>query len=273
MGRVRSLVKPILLRNFRNYFLSIWVIVYEALTPLTMLLAFYLVDSYQRVLPSSLNNLVGSVGGGYFKYVFVGLAVSELAQSSLNGVLGVYANEKKWGSLTQIFVCGYSLRQWSIAAGIANFLRAFFRFLWVLLLGMLLSGTAFNFRLDLVLLFSLVCAVALWSLAILTLSLSVVFRRGTFFGFLFSVALDLLGGVYAPNTVFPSWLKNISEFLPITPAVRAIHALVSGGAGWLEVRADFYQILFLGSLFLPFALVVVGQADRFARRRGFYFLE
>lgn len=81
-------------------------------------------------------------------------------------------------------------------------------------------------------------------------------------------ALGLAGGVYFPVTLFPGWVRWISDVQPFTPAVDLLrHVLVGTPAlepAWLELVkvAGFTAIL------MPFSASVLWSAVNVSRRRG-----
>ena len=71
----------------------------------------------------------------------------------------------------------------------------------------------------------------------------------------------LLGGVYYPTHVIPSWLQSVSEVVPLTYGLRALRAVVLEGgpvgasASDLAILAGFALLLLASSLYV-FTLAV-----------------
>jgi ABC-2 type transport system permease protein len=81
-------------------------------------------------------------------------------------------------------------------------------------------------------------------------------------------ALSILGGVYFPVALFPSWVRWISEVQPFTPAVELLRHLLLGTtpsqAVWLELAklAGFTAVL------VPISGAVLWLAISVSRSRG-----
>lgn len=79
---------------------------------------------------------------------------------------------------------------------------------------------------------------------------------------------SLLGGVYYPPEVVPSWLELVSHGLPLTYGLRALRQLVLEGSGMAAVAGDLSILLALTALLLAIGTVIFLAALDFARRRG-----
>ncbi|MBI3556251.1 MAG: ABC transporter permease [Deltaproteobacteria bacterium] len=239
-----------------------------------MLLVFFLIDRYQgRIFGEQFATAITRLHTSYFGYVSLGLAVSALASVGLGGVLGQMQSERSTRALEYIMASPVSIRRWAAITGIANLLNAFLQFLIIFLVAVVIMRLRMpRFDFSAALLMLTIASVPLWCLSLLTLSTSIVFRRGDPFGFLLGAAFELLGGVYVPPEVLPRWCGKVSEFLPITPAIRAMQNIVYHGAGLGDVAPDLHQLLGLTLLYLPLSMLLIGLADRTARKKGYYCL-
>lgn len=78
----------------------------------------------------------------------------------------------------------------------------------------------------------------------------------------------LFGGVYYPTHVIPSWLEQLSAFVPLAYGLRAVRRVLLDGASLTAVLPDL--IVLVGLTVPLFALGVWGlsAAMRYARRTG-----
>jgi ABC-type multidrug transport system permease subunit len=82
------------------------------------------------------------------------------------------------------------------------------------------------------------------------------------------VLSGFLGGVYYPTHVIPSWLQNVSAFLPLTYGLRALRQTLLEGLPLRAVLPDVLVLVaFVALLFLVGAFAF-RQALRYARRTG-----
>ena len=78
----------------------------------------------------------------------------------------------------------------------------------------------------------------------------------------------LLGGVYYPAKVVPSWLQSISDFIPLTYGLRALRRVLLENASLLTVSADLGILLVMIVFLLAAGCWTFGAAMRYARRTG-----
>jgi len=246
----------------------------EALATTSMLLVFFLIDRYQAQLSAgTLAEAAAHFKTSYFGYVSLGLAVSALAHAGLGGVPGQFQTERAYRSLEYLAASPTSIRRWAVVSGFCNLGHAVAQVGTIMAVSAILVGLEvprFDFGAALVVLMA--AAVPMWCLALLVLSSMLVFRRGHPLALLITTAFDLLGGVYVPPSVLPDWLARFGEALPITPAIRAMQAVVHQGASLGAVVGDLGKLAAMSAIYLPVALLLLSWADRSARRNGVYCL-
>ena len=265
-------LKASVVKSWRMRLVQKWSLLLEVFATLSMLLIFYLIDRFQTPLVgNNLQEALGNLKTSYFGYVALGLAMSELSNSSLGGVLGQFQEEKRYRCFEQYFASGISLQNWALVSGISNVFRCFFRFVLIYGVAILFLGLPLpSVRFDLAFLIFLCSLVPLWSLSLISMGSVLIFRRGNLIGVLLSFSFDFLGGVYVPLKVLPEPVAKLAEILPITPALRAMQKAFYGEATFAEILPDLVQLILLGGVFLPLGLLALKQADHFARKRGYY---
>jgi ABC-2 type transport system permease protein len=78
----------------------------------------------------------------------------------------------------------------------------------------------------------------------------------------------LLGGVYYPTTVIPSWLRSVSEYLPMSHGLRALRRVVLQEAPLSAVAPDLLALAGAALFLHAVGAVAVNRALRYARHRG-----
>jgi ABC-type multidrug transport system permease subunit len=81
-------------------------------------------------------------------------------------------------------------------------------------------------------------------------------------------ASALLGGVYYPTHVIPSWLEHLSTLVPLAPALRIVRRLLLQGAPVMDVRTDVALLAAQAAVLAAVGTLVLGTALRHARRAG-----
>lgn len=79
---------------------------------------------------------------------------------------------------------------------------------------------------------------------------------------------SLLGGVYYPTNVVPSWLRSISDILPLSYGLRAFRRVLLDGASLGAVRQDVITLAGETSLLLAMGLGAIAAGFRYARHQG-----
>lgn len=275
MGRFFLLVKASFRRNLRERMALRLSFVLELASIAARLGIFLLIDRYQQQLlgDARLNEAAAELGTSYFGYVAVGLAVAELAQSGLGGVLGQFHHEKSLRTLPLVLAAPVTLWQWAAAAGIATLVRGCFYSLLILgLAGSFLGLAIPSFSLGAALLVVLVSFPVLWALSLLSLAGALLLRRGDPVGFVVGILFEICGGVYAPVSVLPNWMQKLSSCVPLRPALEAMQAVIYRGAGVFELLPHLQHLFILSCFYLPLAYICLRFADLRARRLGFYHL-
>ncbi len=78
----------------------------------------------------------------------------------------------------------------------------------------------------------------------------------------------LLGGVYYPTHVIPSWLQSVSAAVPLTYGLRALRRVLLQGQSLAAVGADVGILAAFGVLITLVGAVALMAALRYARSQG-----
>jgi ABC-2 type transport system permease protein len=80
--------------------------------------------------------------------------------------------------------------------------------------------------------------------------------------------LSILGGVYFPLTLFPGWLRWVSDVQPFTPAVDLLRHLLLGTAPMQPVWLELLKLVGFTVVLMPLSASLLGSAVERSRRRG-----
>jgi ABC-2 type transport system permease protein len=78
----------------------------------------------------------------------------------------------------------------------------------------------------------------------------------------------LLGGVYYPTHVIPSWLQSVSDFLPLSYGLRALRRVVLQDASFADVAPDLLALLTATVVLSALGTAALSAAFRHARQQG-----
>lgn len=99
-------------------------------------------------------------------------------------------------------------------------------------------------------------------------ALVLVFRTAGPLPKLVILVSTLLGGVYYPTHVIPSWLELLSRLVPLTYGLRSLRQVILEGAGLGQVSGDLLILLAGTVLLLGMGFGAFGLALSHARRHG-----
>lgn len=77
-----------------------------------------------------------------------------------------------------------------------------------------------------------------------------------------------LGGVYYPTSVIPSWIRDLTAFLPLTYGLRALRRIVLRGEPISSVAADIVMLAMMTLVSLATGVALFYFSLQHARRNG-----
>ncbi len=78
----------------------------------------------------------------------------------------------------------------------------------------------------------------------------------------------LLGGVYYPTSVIPSWLQTVSELLPLSHGLRALRRVLLQHTPLASVAPDLLALVAANVALFTVAIVAITASLRYARTHG-----
>ena len=221
-----------------------------------------------RALQPMMGEVIAGQGSQYFAFLLVGTVTYAFLPVAVQTLPGAIGSSLNTGTLE--VVLGSPTPVPALLTGLVSY-----SFLWTtarsvaLISAGWLLGAAFAWQQLPVALLILVLIVLSYVCIGLTLSaLFMVFRTTGPLPRIVLLMSSLLGGVYYPTHVIPSWLEHLSAVFPLTYGLRALRRVLLDGASVLDVGRDLATLL----LFLV-VLFAVGtwsftNALRHARQKG-----
>jgi ABC-2 type transport system permease protein len=215
-----------------------------------------------------MGKVVQQEGGDYFGFVLLGLIAISLLTTALTSVYQAVSGSITSGWLEAQLGTSTSMPVLLIGMSAYQFLWTLLRVTVLLLygwtLGVHVHWSGFAVGLPVLL---LLC-VAYYGLGLVLAAMFLAFRT---IGPMQSVIVTgsvLLGGVYYPTTVIPSWIQSLSVVVPMTYGLRATRRLVLEGAPWSAVQMDVGMIAAIAGLMLLLGIAAFQLSFDHARRRG-----
>jgi ABC-2 type transport system permease protein len=196
-----------------------------------------------RALQPIMADAIRLEGGQYFAFLVVGLVTYMLVSISVMGLHGALAGEISTGALEAMLAT--PVRIWSIIVGEMGqgFSLTCVRAIVLLTAAWVLGAQILWDRVFVAALIVGLIVATYIPLGILAGALVLAFRTTGPFPTLVLGLSSLLGGVYYPTTVVPSWLAKISSFVPLTYGLRALRRCVIEGAPLVTLLPDIGMVV------------------------------
>ena len=222
-----------------------------------------------QLLGDSVAPLLAAYNGDYFAFVIIGLAFGGYFSTGMSGFAAALRRAQTSGTLEAMIMTPAPLSQIIIGSAAWSYAFTTLRVFIYLALGVLVLGLRLtNVNLAGVLVSLLLAIIAFASIGIIAASLIMVVKRGDPITGLFSNLSFLLGGVYYPLEILPTWLQPVAKLLPITYALNAMRAAMLNGAGWAELGPDLLALGIFCVVLFPISLLIFRFAVERAREDG-----
>ena len=232
----------------------------------TSIATYFFID---RLFGSQMTPELAPFGAPYFAYVLVGNAFFAYVGMAIAGVSGRIASEQTWGTLEVLY--GTPTRLWVLilAMTVWNTLYASAEVVMYFVVGGVGFGVDFS-KINWVALASILgfVIVAFNSIGLLEAGCILVFKRGAVAAWALNSVWALLGGVFFPVTVLPTWLQRIAEWNPITHAIRALQLAIYQGTPATQLVRELCILGLFCVVLVPLGLLSWGWALRRARLDG-----
>jgi ABC-2 type transport system permease protein len=103
---------------------------------------------------------------------------------------------------------------------------------------------------------------------VLFAALTVVFKQGSMGTTWVIALLSIIGGLYFPVSLLPSWVRTAGKLQPFTPATEVLRHLLVGSQPITPVGSSLARIAAFAAVLLPASIVILVHAVRVGQRRG-----
>jgi ABC-2 type transport system permease protein len=211
---------------------------------------------------------IAGEGGHYFAFAVLGMATYQFVSTAVAAVPTAVASGIRSGTFEALLATPTRLPV--LVAGMLGypFLWCVARALVVVLAGWMLGAEFAVERLGVAILIWGFITLAYLPFGLLASALLIVTRTaGPLPNAVMTVSM-LLGGVYYPTSVIPSWIRDVADVVPLTYGLRALRRVLSGDASFADVAPDLAALSVLTAVLLTGAAVALRLALAHARRTG-----
>lgn len=232
---------------------------------ISTLLFFFL----SKLVGQGVANQLEQYGGNYFAFVLIGIAFSDYLSVSLHSFAKQIRDAQMMGTLEALLVTPTSIPTLLFSSSLYNFLFTSIRVILYLTIGVLIFGL--NLHVTSFFAFFVIMMLTILAFAgigLLSAAFIIVFKQGSPISWSIGTISGLLGGVYYPVSVLPSWLKPYAYLLPITHALEAMRLVLLRGATFVAVYEKVLALVAFVILLLPLGLLAFGYGLKMAKKEG-----
>lgn len=222
-----------------------------------------------RLIGGSGQSVLLAYGGDYFSFVIIGIAFSGVLGIFQEGLSGIIRGAQIMGTLEALLVTQTSLPVILLGSSLYSFLfslatAVFHIAVAIFVFGMKLGHVNWIGAL----LVFLLTAICFLSIGILSASFILVYKLGNPLSWVLGSASGLLGGVFFPIAVLPSWIKWLSYLLPITHSLEGLRLSLLSSASLGEIFPSIRALSVFAAALFPLSLWVFRLALAKAKKDG-----
>jgi ABC-2 type transport system permease protein len=222
-----------------------------------------------KLIGGGLSAQLAPYGGDYFSFVIIGIALTDYLSVSLEGFSSEIRSAQVEGTLETLLVTPTSVPTILFSSTLYSYSVTSLRVIVYIVIGAVLFGL--KLHMTSVLSFVVVMILTMASFAgigLISAAFIIVFKRGSPINVLATTWSGLLGGVFYPVHILPSWLQPFSLFLPITHALEALRQILINGASFAAVYDKVLILAVFSALLLPAGLAAFRYGLTIAKKEG-----
>jgi ABC-2 type transport system permease protein len=222
-----------------------------------------------RLIQPATSQHLAPFGGDYFAFVTIGVAFFGFLAATMASSAAAVRHEQMIGTLEAVLIAPASPHVLVLGASLWNISVAVLQGSLYIVVGALIFGLEIHGTgLLAAVLVSLIAVATFAAVGMLSTALVVILRHGDPLSGLIAAGSALLGGVFYPTSVLPQPLQRLSEFIPLTHALRALRLALLQGHGVSALQREMVILLLFLGVLGPLAVFALRWAIRQAKTMG-----
>lgn len=225
---------------------------------------YFVSDALQPVMEESIRD----EGGQYFGFLIIGTAATLLINAAVNQLPNTVLSGISRGTFEAMLATRTPLP--ALLAGMigSGTLWMLIRVLVIVTGGWVLGAPIHFAALPLAFSILFLTLLAYVPIGLMAAALVVLFRTSGPLPQGVTYLSILLGGVYYPTSVIPDWIQTLSDWIPLTYALRALRRVVLEDASLGAVLADVSMVVLFIAVLFTVGCLAFSLAFQHARRAG-----
>lgn len=230
----------------------------------TVIPLYFIANALQPVMAESIE----TQGGQYFAFLIVGMVTFLLLPAAVGALPSEVGSGISTGVLEMLLATPARLA--SVLSGLIGFnlLWTLVRATILLLAGWILGAELVWSQIGSAALILGLIVLAYLPVGMIGAALVICFRTTGPLPQGVLVVSTLLGGVYYPTTVIPSWIQTISDWVPLTYGLRALRGTLLEGNSLAAVLPDLAALTAFVLVLFGVGSLALHGAIHYARRAG-----
>jgi ABC-2 type transport system permease protein len=206
--------------------------------------------------------------GGYFGFVIVGLVIVQILTISLGIMPVTVRQELVSGTIERFLVSAHGPINGILGTMLFPLVNAMLTGVLMLGLATLIFGLPLASTAVLAIPVSLLGMLAFMPFAFILVALVMAFKQVSSATQFIIAGVAIVGGLYFPIAVLPSWIRWASEVQPFTPAADLLRHLLVDAPLAHSAAADLLKLVGFAAVLLPVGFLLLRAAIRYGQRTG-----
>ena len=236
---------------------------------LSIFFAVYVFYIFSKLFEGS-NSYLEKFDNDYFFFLIIGISISDLVLRISSVINTEVRNYQLTGMFEEIINIKGSIIELLSYSFLYPTIFSIFRLMIFLLSSVLLFDLTLNFNnLSLIIVTILFTIISCIGIAFIAGAYALAFKKGNPLSAINQLSVMILGGVFFPTAILPTWLNIISQFIPITHALEIIRILFMYDQPIDQSLLNHFVILIcLSVVLLIIGLLVCRLAIIFGKKNG-----
>jgi ABC-2 type transport system permease protein len=206
--------------------------------------------------------------GGYFGFVVIGLVIVQILTISLGVMPVAVRQELVSGTIERFLVCAHGPINGILGTMLFPLLNAVMSGALMLTLAALIFGLPLAGTAILAIPVALLGTLAFMPFAFFLVALVMAFKQASAASQFIVAGVAIVGGLYFPVKVLPSWIRWASEVQPFTPATDLLRHLLVNAPLVHPALLELLKLVGFSAILLPAGLLLLRASIRYGQRSG-----
>ena len=206
--------------------------------------------------------------GGYFGFVIIGLVIVQILTLSLGIMPLTVRQELVSGTIERFLVSAHGPVNGIIGTMLFPLINAMLTGILMLGLATIIFGLPLAATAALAIPVSLLGMLAFMPFAFILVALVMAFKQISNATQFIIAGVGIIGGLYFPIAVLPSWIRWASEVQPFTPATDLLRHLLVDAPLAHSAGVDLLKLVGFTAVLLPAGFMLLRTAIRYGQRTG-----